>query len=62
MAMNGFKKSRIYLLNRSVFMSRDIAIHFEAEGEHSKQGAHEPTVCRNSRLPLNAEGVAIFNK
>jgi hypothetical protein len=55
-------KNRIYLLEYGVFRSHGFEIHVEEEGEHSKQDANEITICRNSRLPLNRDGLRIFSK
>jgi hypothetical protein len=48
-AVNGFRKSGIYPLNRNVFGTHDFALHAEEEDANSEQSGYEPTMFRNKQ-------------
>jgi hypothetical protein len=53
MAVNGFRKSGIYPVNRNVFRTHHVAIHAEEEDANSEQSGYEPTMFRNKQRELS---------
>jgi hypothetical protein len=54
-AVNGFRKSGIYPLNRNVFRTHDFAIHAEEEDADSEQSGYEPTMFRNKQPTITEQ-------
>jgi hypothetical protein len=55
MAVNGFRKSGIYPVNRNVFRTHHVAIHAEEEDANSEQSGYELTMFRNKQLTITEQ-------
>jgi hypothetical protein len=54
-AVNGFRKSGIYPLNRNVFWTHDFALHAEEADANSEQSGYEPTMFRNKQPTITEQ-------